>query len=62
LTNNSQTGINGTTGTGGTFVFTVTGVYSILWRLHTTEAGQLTLGLNGVLLPETTTVDDNPTR
>ena len=37
------------------------GTYRVIFRVHTTEPGQLQLELNGASLPETTTVDQNPT-
>lgn len=37
------------------------GIYAILFRLHTTEPGQLELTLNAVELPDSLTEDMNPT-
>jgi hypothetical protein len=43
------------------FLLPAIGIYEIIFRVHTTEAGQLQLELNGVELAETTAVNMNPT-
>ena len=43
------------------FVLPTIGTYHVIFKVHTTEPGQLQLELNSVDLAETTTPDQNPT-
>ena len=43
------------------FILAAPGTYHVIFKVHTTEPGQLELELNGAELPETTTPNMNPT-
>jgi hypothetical protein len=43
------------------FTLPAIGTYSVSFHVHTTEAGQLQVELNGAALPETVAADMNPT-
>jgi hypothetical protein len=46
---------------GSSFTLPDIGTYEITFKVHTTEEGQLELELNGAPVPESETVDQNPT-